>query len=906
MGLQQKNGTSLRDIIRPGESRGLDFVKIEELNRRTGIIAYDVVPFTVSELLPNALDKKDATQINIDVQRDREFDYVTVSDNGSKKLEESDLKLILDFENKASSKRGWLQVSRGMLGNALKSIFGYSFACTEARGLKQPPITVESGQFRYQIRLKPDRVLQKIGHEIQKTERVNDGFTTVSVSLPIERTVDDLKATLKNRILGTSLVNPQRLISYNLYREQGTLGTAQEIEVKELETIISWYTLRQHMEQIEDCVRGDPKAQAKNYIGVFKWFSRKSAIRDILYELNARNVHSQNEAHVQFVPTTPLKDFSSQDSKTLLEIMKTKSKPINKRSAPNLLGYVGKDSFERIRQQYGWPKLRYIRLCGMKRSCPEQFHFEPCKNLDHVEFPYLVELAIFDRKDSEGLKVYEAVNFMASSHDILRSMFDLQYRLGRVGIVESSSVTIIVHVVSPILPWTNYGKTSLGNIDSCGLLEQAFNKLLPIPKTPRVYHPPPPPRPLSWVPHGNLHDLEYEQRLRLFASEIKAIDKQSSFHIRPRMRGWGYRLEQLGKIDKGEFNAVAKAINDCRKMGEKHGGLPMDIISPDPDSSRHFKGIHRAVNPKAVLEEVRNDIKEMLASLPSNITDFYNDEKYYLIMAVEKGEVLLVFGPICKEYYIPNVSFKGWSNLEIRANIAAQCKWAMEHYLIPVLLLFFDHDPKGLKIPERARKHLKDMERATGWDPDNKETPMIIERFGLNKSQIDKFKLAWVPNLKTSSGKEAKRTRDVREYIRQFGERKCEMESLFKDDDTVRNAEQICREAIERYYGKDAKERFRKKEEESKAKLGPVYDSPVWQQLNDELTRIEQTLSEQEPKTEPTSRVAEDETEVCIDKEYYGKCPKCGTQFNYDETDVGKLVRCRNCNIAMRLKLAEK
>jgi DNA-directed RNA polymerase subunit RPC12/RpoP len=218
--------------------------------------------------------------------------------------------------------------------------------------------------------------------------------------------------------------------------------------------------------------------------------------------------------------------------------------------------------------------------------------------------------------------------------------------------------------------------------------------------------------------------------------------------------------------------------------------------------------------------------------------------------------------------------------------------------------LFYDLDPKGVKIAETFRKNLKDMERATGWNPDD----MIIERFGLNVEQIDKFKLSWIPNLKTSKGRDPKYTKDVKRYIEEIGEKKCEMESLFKNDETLRAAEQICRGAIEKYYGLDAKERFQKKELESKGKLHDVYDSPVWNQLYAELTRIEKALADQEPKkAEATPNLAqEQEVEVIIDGKYYGKCPRCGAQFNYDEEkDSDRLVRCRNCNQAMRLKPAK-
>jgi hypothetical protein len=893
--------SNLRDVIRAGSSRGLDFVKEEELNLRTGIAASEVVPFTVSEEPANSLDK-DATEIRIDVQRNSQFDIVAGSDNGSKKLTRSDLKLILGFENKASSKRGFVRVSRGCLGNALKCVFGYSYALAEKKGLPQYPGRVASGKFEFRnIVLKPDKVREKIDYDFETVKRIDDGFTVVEVGFPIERTVDDLKALLKKLVFAMHMVNPGRLITYNLYGDKGTLGEAQENKVTEHETVASWYTPKQFNELFEDFARTEPETQAKDFIGLFKWFSRKSAQRDVCLELNmikgtncTANVDSQTVGSVQIVPSTPLKDFSSQAIENLFDVMKSKSKPIHKRSIPSLLGFVGKENFERISQQHGWAKPRYICLAGTKRICPEPLHFSSeCKNPDHVEFPYLVELAFYDRGDKEGLQVYQAVNFMSSTHDLFASTFNVMYRLGKVGLSPSSSVTIVVHLVTPVQPWLNYGKRSIGNIDSDHLMEQAFDKLLPIPKTPREYHPPPPPRPLSWVPHGKLGDLEYEEKLRFFAAEMKAIDARRTYVRRPRMRGWGYLIAGLGLIHKGEFAQLANCINDCRKMGEKHGGLPMDFIAPDPDESRRFKGIHRASNPKVFLEELRKDMKEMLESLPSNITDFYAGEKYYLMMVCEKGEIFdIVAGPICKGYFVPHVSSKGWSNLEIRANIAKQCLWAITHGLTPVLLLFYDLDPKGKEISDAFRKNLKDMERATGFNPDS----LIIERIGLNKDQVDKFGLLWIENLKTSKGREIKRTRKVLRYIDEIGERKCEIESLFKNDETLRAAEQIFREAIEKYYGPDARERFIKKELESKGKLHDVYDSPVWSQLDAEITRIEEAFGAMEPKTEPTTALElEKELEVLIDDKFYAKCPKCGTSFNDEVVKPGTLVRCRSC-----------
>jgi hypothetical protein len=145
--------------------------------------------------------------------------------------------------------------------------------------------------------------------------------------------------------------------------------------------------------------------------------------------------------------------------------MKARAKPIGKRSVKSVLGCVGEDSFERLREQHGWQRLKYACMTARRMECPIQ-HWnneqKNCDNLDHVDFPYLIELAVFDRgDDGEGLKVYQCVNFMASMEDIFSRIFNVNYRLGRVGIGQDAPVTVVIHLVCPVLKWLNYGKSGL-------------------------------------------------------------------------------------------------------------------------------------------------------------------------------------------------------------------------------------------------------------------------------------------------------------------------------------------------------------------------------------------------------------------------------------------------------------
>lgn len=426
------------------------------------------------------------------------------------------------------------------------------------------------------------------------------------------------------------------------------------------------------------------------------------------------------------------------------------------------------------------------------------------------------------------------------------------------------------------------------------LMEKAFDKVLPIPKTPRIYTPPPPHKPVSWVPHGRLGNRMYERRLRDFAREISAIDAQVAKRVKYSSRGWCYLLEGLGKITKDEFDACQKAINDCRKIGL----LPIDFVAEDQDMTRRFMGIHEAADPTALLERMKKGVEDMLNKLLSLTTDFWDGEEYYVMMCVEKGDILNLFKPICDEYHVPIVNSKGWPPILLRAHIAELSQRAEMRELTPVLLLFYDHDPAGLKISETFRKNLEDCAGGTGWYPYN----LMIERFGLNKEDIDRYNLTWIENLKTSSGRESL---DY-DYIGKFGKRKCESNALFKNDETLKAAEEICRKAIEKYYGKDALKRFAAKVEKSRGKLGIVYESPVLKNFNEAMDELIQRLAQPgpEPETEhpPQPLTREKEVVVEVDNKYYGRCPKCRTQFNYGTSDVGKLVRCRLCNLPMRLK----
>ena len=452
--------TELLNVIRVGSTRGLDFVTLEELRKRTGISNDLVVKFSLSEMLANALDKEEATKIDVTVTSEGEFNIVKVSDNGSKKISKEELETILDFDNKASSKRGILRVSRGYLGNALKCIFGYSYALIKEKGLPIQSTIVESGSFKFEVTLKPNLVT--IEKCVKTTKREDNGLTVFSVKFPKQDGLDS--KGLEDILIATSMVNPSRQISYDILGKKQVSGIAGNNSIRN-ETSVLWYKEKQFETLLKDYANTTPNTPLKDFITLFRGFTAKPIIWEILQEISSSNHDYRNE-NLQFLPTTPLTDISESTVQTLYSVMKAKSKPIEKRSIPSVLGVVGKEAFEKISKQNGW-SLRYLCLPATKLDCDlsvEVHNLSPdCKDLSHVEYPYLVEFVIFDRpNDEEGLKVYQCVNFMASREDIFSSrFFNINYRLGQLSITKETPVTVIVHLVCPVLKWLNYGKSDL-------------------------------------------------------------------------------------------------------------------------------------------------------------------------------------------------------------------------------------------------------------------------------------------------------------------------------------------------------------------------------------------------------------------------------------------------------------
>lgn len=324
-------------------------------------------------------------------------------------------------------------------------------------------------------------------------------------------------------------------------------------------------------------------------------------------------------------------------------------------------------------------------------------------------------------------------------------------------------------------------------------------------------------------------DLNNLEQFSMFLHEIQ---KKIGFKVSS--RGWAYLLETERLINKDEFDRVTNIINKCRKKGY----LPIDFTAEE--SARRFHGVEKP-NELDIVEDFGDWLKAAFHAADNYTPDWFDGEEYYIQMVVEKVDLVTLFQPICNEYHIPIANSKGWSSMLQRAEYARRFAEARDKGLKPVLLYCGDFDPDGLRISEFIRKNLDDLKNVVwddgmdGYDPKD----LIIDRFGLNYDFIIDNNLTWIDNLITGSklnladpNHKNHNMPYIQEYLKNYGVRKCEANAIVVLPKIAKN---LVREAIEKYLGKNAKERFYNKIWQVKTELNNFLESTGTNDLLDQI-----------------------------------------------------------------------
>ncbi|MFO8020651.1 MAG: hypothetical protein R6U96_18655 [Promethearchaeia archaeon] len=319
---------------------------------------------------------------------------------------------------------------------------------------------------------------------------------------------------------------------------------------------------------------------------------------------------------------------------------------------------------------------------------------------------------------------------------------------------------------------------------------------------------------------------KYEQQLQNFADALMELDSQMSDKVSS--RGWCYLLEGMGLISKDQFDYAQKIINRCRKRGY----LPVDFV--ELDEARDYINVEPLAegksDPKVI---IRRNLDWVLECENDVRTGFWETQDVYIQMLVEKVDVRNLFKSICSKYHIPIANARGWSSILSRAQLAERFKKAEELGLKPILMYYADFDPAGLLIADKLKKNLRDLRKATGWDPKN----LVVDRFGLTFDFINQNNLMWIDNLTTGSGRRADDSLDyVSDYIEKYGRRKCEANAILPKPDIAINH---CEKEIQKWLGDNPFETYDK---ELKAKKKQVKELKAKLCINRQIKELKNSL----------------------------------------------------------------
>ena len=181
------------------EKAFMDYVTVKGIQQRIGVDRSQLIVFMVKELLDNALDFLETygskrpdiepvAKVNVTDSRI----VISNSNFGRQSLSKDRLNSIFTIDTFVSSKRNIYRISRGHLGDALKSVICIPYALATDYELEDwnQPMIIKVGKFSYQIGLRIDRVTPSILPDIKVQSIPETDFTTVEVKFPEKQNAD--------------------------------------------------------------------------------------------------------------------------------------------------------------------------------------------------------------------------------------------------------------------------------------------------------------------------------------------------------------------------------------------------------------------------------------------------------------------------------------------------------------------------------------------------------------------------------------------------------------------------------------------------------------------------------------------------------------------------------------------
>jgi hypothetical protein len=188
---------------------------------------------------------------------------------------------------------------------------------------------------------------------------------------------------------------------------------------------------------------------------------------------------------------------------------------------------------------------------------------------------------------------------------------------------------------------------------------------------------------------------------------LKLTPQRSRFDVDKKYR---YRNDQAS------YDALSRLCVSARYLNE----IPFFAIDDPTRTFQHSPGFEN------VSEFLEDEMEEFLLGYNRNKQQ---SQPNHLEVFVEKNTLLNIVGPVCKQYYVPLTSGRGFAGPSIWRKMSERFDDSGKDQM--VLLIVSDFDPEGLELARDAIRSLRDL-----WD-----VPIEYYRVAVTEDQIDQLGL---------------------------------------------------------------------------------------------------------------------------------------------------------------------
>jgi hypothetical protein len=338
-------------------SRAAEYLDARELAAQTGQPVSNFATVALKELGDNALDASETAgvypKLSVAVDQDGDRIILTVSDNGSG-IEPEVVERILDFNTRTSDKALYRTPSRGLQGNALKTIAGLPFAL----GDEDPLLSVAAHGVEQRIQATLNGAgIPEVAHE--KYKSVNSRGTSVTVGV-LARGAGTFNP--RHLMRAFAVLNPHADVTYEGPARISNHATSEETRIEESHIaldpgykkfkptdplVIHWYDARSFERLVLNLIEhGNGSMHLSQFLRDFRGFSNSGKAKEAA-------------AFVPYIRT--LSDFK--ENQEAIRILLDAMQAVVKEPTHNVLGSpVGKEHLRsRLAQFYGGVKRTWYK-----------------------------------------------------------------------------------------------------------------------------------------------------------------------------------------------------------------------------------------------------------------------------------------------------------------------------------------------------------------------------------------------------------------------------------------------------------------------------------------------------------------------------------------------------------------